>query len=165
MRERTEQQRLQMRVSELLLTVAGLQEAAARNATDLKYAHSQMEKVRNKNMLLSAAQEQRAGAVSKIETESMYKKETGTLALMLERWHVDDRAELCYRALYRTKGEEGERLTDHLSDLEGGFLDEVRRQHYDERDRQIADHMREVFSAAKAETLRLCTGWSWNMLR
>ena len=30
----------------------------------------------------------------------MYKKETGTLALMLERWHADDRVELCYRALY-----------------------------------------------------------------
>ena len=35
-----------------------------------------------------------AGAVSKIDSESMYKKETGTLALMLERWHADDRAEL-----------------------------------------------------------------------
>ena len=165
MRDSTDVKRLESQVTQLLFTVAALQKDVTRLDTDAKYARGQADKYRNKNMLLTAAQEERAGAVSKIESESMWKKESATCSLYLERWQPEDRAEICYRALYRTRGEDGERLTDHLSDLEGGFLDEVRRQHYHERDEQISDHMSSVFSAATASTLRLASGISWNVIR
>ena len=165
MRDSTDVKRLESQVTQLLFTVAALQKDVTRLDTDAKYARGQADKYRNKNMLLTAAQEERAGAVSKIESESMWKKESATCSLYLERWQPEDRAEICYRALYRTRGEHGERLTDHLSDLEGGFLDEVRRQHYHERDEQISDHMSSVFSAATASTLRLASGISWNVIR
>jgi hypothetical protein len=165
MRETTEQKRLELRISELLLLVASLKTDLGRATSDATYYASEMNRHKNRNMQLAAAQQQRSGAVSKIESESMYKKEAGTCALYLERWHPDDRAEVCYRALYKSRGQEGERLTDHLSDLEGGFLDEVRRQHYHQRDEQIADHMRSVFSPALADVLRLSSEISWNVLR
>eukprot|EP00966_Prymnesium_polylepis_P292719 6760230-Prymnesium_polylepis.1 len=67
-------------------------------------------------MMLAAPPTRRAqaavGAVSKIVSESMMKKEAGTLALMLERWHADDRAELCYRALYKQDARRGGRAAD-----------------------------------------------------
>ena len=69
-------------------------------------------------MRLSAAQKEAAGAVSKITSDSMRHKEVAVLALKLERWHEDDRAQICYRALYKSKDEEGIRLIDQLSDLD-----------------------------------------------
>ena len=84
---------------------------------------------------------------------------------MLERWQPEDRAELCYRALFRSRGDDGGRLSLGLADLEGGMFDAVRRQIYRERDSQIADHLQQVFSAAKWDTLRLATGISLNVFR
>ena len=168
MRETTEIKRLETAISQMLLTVAALTQRAERAETDSKYYASKMNQALklNRNMQLSAAQEQRAGAVSKIDSDSMYKKESGTLALMLERWHADDRPELCYRALYRSYNEDGVRLHNGLTDLEGSFLDEVRRQHYHERDQQIADHIQEgAFNPAVMNTLRVALGWSWNAVR
>ena len=165
MRDTTEIKRLEARVCELEGEAKTAAAGAARLKSDAKHYASKLEHYRNKNMQLSAAHAATQGAVSKINSESMWKKETGTLALMLERWQVEDRAELAYRALYRSRGDDGERLTDHLSDLEGGFLDEVRRQHYHERDVEISEHLQNVFSAAKAETLRLASGVSWNVMR
>eukprot|EP00966_Prymnesium_polylepis_P183812 4260556-Prymnesium_polylepis.1 len=93
MRATTDTKRLESRVAELLLTLCVMKKANVRLTSDRKYAHSQMEKYRNKNMQLAAAQEVRAGSVSKIESESMYKKEAGTAALWLERYQPEDRAE------------------------------------------------------------------------
>ena len=58
---------------------------AARLKSDAKHYASKLEHYRNKNMQLSAAHAATQGVVSKINSESMWKKETGTLALMLER--------------------------------------------------------------------------------
>ena len=156
MRESTDLKRLETRITELEQLLKARETDLARVSSDAKYARTKIDHYRNRNMMLAAAHEAAVGAVSKIASESMMKKEAGTLALMLERWQADDRAELCYRALYKTRGEEGERLTDHLSDLEGGFLDEVRRQHYHERDVQIAEYMStEAFDPSVADTLRV----------
>ena len=102
----------------------------------------QLETSRNVNKLLSAAMSTRAGAVSKMVTSSMKKKETKVLATMLERWHPDDRAELCYRALYASKDEDGERLVEGLKDLKGGMYESLRRDIIHERDLEIAEHLR-----------------------
>ena len=118
-----------------------------------KYWRQQAYRQGNKNQILSAAQEARAGAVSKIASESMWVKEAATLASYLERWQAEDRAELCYRALFRSKGNDGQRLSMTLADLEGGIFDQMRKAIYRERnsDWQIAGHMQKVFSAAKAD--------------
>ena len=166
MRESTDLKRLETRITELEQLLKARETDLARVSSDAKYARTKIDHYRNRNMMLAAAHEAAVGAVSKIASESMMKKEAGTLALMLERWQADDRAELCYRALYKTRGEEGERLTDHLSDLEGGFLDEVRRQHYHERDVQIAEYLStEAFDPSVADTLRVAAGISWNVVR
>ena len=83
----------------------------------------------------------------------MWVKEAATLASYLERWQAEDRAELCYRALFRSKGDDGQRLSMTLADLEGGIFDQMRKAIYRERnsDWQIAGHMQKVFSAAKAD--------------
>ena len=54
---------------------------------------------------LSGVISEAAGAVSRIASPAMWKKEAAVLATKLERWDVADRAELCYRyrALYRTR--------------------------------------------------------------
>ena len=137
----------------------------ARAEVNDKYWRQQAYRQGNKNQILSAAQEARAGAVSKIASESMWVKEAATLATYLERWQAEDRAELCYRALFRSKGDDGQRLSMTLADLEGGIFDQMRKAIYRERDWQIAGHMEKVFSAAKADTLRVCSGMSWNIAR
>ena len=130
-----------------------------------KYWRHQAYRLGNQNQQLKAAQEERAGAISKIASESMWVKETGTLSRFLERWQPEDRPELCYRALFRARGENGERLAISLADLEGGMFDKMKQAIYLERDWQIAAHMQKVFSARKADTLRVCSGVSWNIAR
>ena len=120
MRESTDLKRLETRITELEQLLKARETDLARVSSDAKYARTKIDHYRNRNMMLAAAHEAAVGAVSKIASESMMKKEAGTLALMLERWQAEDRAELCYRALTavrKTHGDEGERLTDHLSDL------------------------------------------------
>ena len=102
----------------------------ARAEVNDKYWRQQAYRQGNKNQILSAAQEARAGAVSKIASESLWVKEAATLATYLERWQAEDRAELCYRALFRSKGDDGQRLSMTLADLEGGIFDQMRKAIY-----------------------------------
>ena len=106
-------------------------------------ARKSLERVRNENMRLSAAISEVSGTVSKIGSESMWKKEAGVLATKLERWHQEDRAELCYRALYRSWDDNHEhRLAHGLADLCGGIFDKMSRQIQHERDVEVAEHLR-----------------------
>ena len=51
--------------------------------------------------------EDEAGKVAKIASDAMWHKEAAILALKLERWDENDRAELCFRALYRSWDADG----------------------------------------------------------
>ena len=89
MRESTDLKRLETRITELEQLLKARETDLARVSSDAKYARTKIEHYRNRNMMLAAAHEAAAGAVSKIASDSMMKKEAGTLALMLERWQVD----------------------------------------------------------------------------
>ena len=128
--------------------------------------HKSMEHYRNENMRLSAAISEAAGAVNRIASPSMWKKEASILATKLERWHVADRAELCYRALYRTRDDDGQRLAIGLAELEGGIFEKMKAQIKHERDLEIAEHLKnKVFSGRLGDTLRLCCSFSWRTVR
>jgi len=74
------------------------------------YYESKAGKLQNENMRLKAAQSGQEGVVAKrCSGSSMVHKEAAILDLMLRRWHEDDRAELCYRALYRSWDSSGQR--------------------------------------------------------
>ena len=115
------------------------------------------EKLRNENMRLSAAHSEVAGAVSKISSAPMYTKEAAVLALKLERWHEDDRAELYFRALYRSWDTDGQRLGWRVADLKGGMFDKMKREIIDARDKEIAEHLRPA-----VWTVQLEYGFSWH---
>ena len=89
------------------------------------------------------------------------------LALMLKRWHVDDRAQLCYRALFRTWNDAGDRrVVMDMVELQGGIFQRMREEIRHERDLEIAAHLRTcVFTAEVADTMRLCCGFSWRLVR
>ena len=101
------------------------------------------ERLRNENMRLSAAISEAEGAVSKIGSESMWKKEAAVLALKLKRWHVEDRAELCYRALFRTWNDAGDkRVVMDMVELQGGLFERMRAEIRHERDLEVAADVR-----------------------
>lgn len=68
--------------------------------------------------VLSAAAEQRSGAVSFLKKGSgLWSRQVHILSTMLARWHVDNVVELCLKTLYFMRNEAGTRLglTLHLS--------------------------------------------------
>ena len=53
----------------------------------------------------------RRGAIKPIASAPTWSRETDVLEEVLQRWDIGDRAELCVRALWRMRCEDGERLT------------------------------------------------------
>ena len=81
-----------------------------RLTADRKHLSSQYEFQRRRCAVLSAAAEMQSSRVSAIASSSMWDKEASVLAKMMARWtNQDDLPELCFRALYKLRGSNGER--------------------------------------------------------
>ena len=143
----------------------------ARLANDAKYFSSKMLKFKRSNMLLAAAFSGKAAAVNAIESKSMWMKETGVLELQMARWDVKDHVELMLRYLYRARDADGTRLFHSLPLVlarmvkPGNLFDEISRAWNHVRDLQVAAQLKEIYSPAVADALRLCCRISWNKLR
>ena len=127
-----------------------------RLTADRKHLSSQYEFQRHRCAVLAAAAEMRSGTVSRITSSSMWDKEAGILAAMMARWtNPDDLPELCFRALYKLRGSNGERLSKGLATLRNcGMFEALRKKFREEAYEEVKEHLRVVFSSEK-----------WNLLR
>ena len=63
---------------------------------------------------------------------------------MLARWDQGDWPELCYRALWRSRNEDGQRLSLSLAELEGGVMAKLMAEFNLVRDREIAANIASI---------------------
>ena len=81
-------------------------------------------RLQRRNAVLSAAAEQRSGAVSFLKKGSgLWSRQVHILSTMLARWHVDNVVELCLKTLYFMRNEAGTRLGLTLHLYSGGLVD------------------------------------------